>query len=151
MTEADLKGGLMHVGRAYLGPSYMLIRHEDQTRSGVPDISLTGAGWSSWWEGKMIRGNSMVSTGVQDLTMLRLARAGFARYLLWEDSGDYKRVYIAEPREVVALDGTHVTLWRSSAKTAYASSWSAVHKLTLQYMHEIHALGPRPIRRTDDL
>jgi hypothetical protein len=143
MTEADLKGGLMHIARSYLGPRYVMIRHEDATRSGVPDISSTGAGWTAWWEGKIVKGNSMVSTGIQDLTMLRLDRAGFARYLLWEDSGDYKRVYIARPRDVVNMDGTHNDVWRSTSEMAYARSWAEVHKMTAQHIHKIHALGSR--------
>jgi hypothetical protein len=63
------------------------MRHEDSSRSGVPDISVTARGKTSWWEIKYGH-PSFETNGIQHLTMLKLGRFGYARYVVFRETAD---------------------------------------------------------------
>jgi CRISPR/Cas system-associated exonuclease Cas4 (RecB family) len=80
-------------------------RHEDVRTAGIPDGSLTGWGLDSWIEVK--HGTpDFDSTGIQELTMLRLARAGYARYVIYLEEQDcsVRRTLIVHPKNLKSLD-----------------------------------------------
>jgi hypothetical protein len=84
---------------------FVCFRHEDVRTSGIPDISLTGWGLDSWIEVK--HGTpDFDSTGIQELTMLRLARAGYARYVIYLEEQDCsdQRVLIVHPKNLKMLE-----------------------------------------------
>jgi hypothetical protein len=92
--ESDGKAALMRELRVRL-PGCVALRHEDRFTSGIPDISVTLHGRTTWWEAKV---TPVVSEGIQELTMLRLAAAGYARYVIWEERRGIKRTLIVHPK-----------------------------------------------------
>ncbi|MEN6605875.1 MAG: hypothetical protein ABFD60_01430 [Bryobacteraceae bacterium] len=91
MNEADIKGALMKRIREEF-PGFVAMRHEDRLTAGVPDISLTGHRRTSWWEVKVERPDRpFESSAVQQRTMVRLARAGHACYIVYEFRADGTR------------------------------------------------------------
>lgn len=102
--ESVLKSRLVDAIKKTM-PGCVLIRHEDVRTSGIPDFSLTGYMRTSWWEVK--HGTPKFdSTGIQELTMLRLAGAGFARYIIYDENkvGQNKRTLIVHPKHLKDLE-----------------------------------------------
>jgi len=84
---------------------FVALRHEDVRTAGIPDLSLTGHGKTSWVEVK--HGTpDFDSQGIQELTMLRLAAAGYARYLIYLENkdGSNKRTLIVHPKKLGTLE-----------------------------------------------
>jgi len=81
----------------------VLLRHEDVRTAGIPDLSVTLRGKTSWWEFKHATPN-YPSTGIQELTCLRLAAAGTCFYVIYHEEGNYKRTLIIHPRNIKTLD-----------------------------------------------
>jgi hypothetical protein len=101
--EADLKARLMKELRAAL-PHFVCQRHEDRFVAGWPDITITGNRRTSHWEAKHATPR-ITSTGIQELTMQRLAQASFhARYIIWYEKDDVKSTIILHPRNITALE-----------------------------------------------
>jgi hypothetical protein len=98
MTEAILKAALVAHLRKNL-PGFVIIRHEDRLTSGVPDISVSGNGRTTWWEVKLAPG--FKSKGIQKLTLLKLSLSGYARYIIYDKSGS---VYIVQPKDLDCWD-----------------------------------------------
>lgn len=126
-NESVLKLKLMEQIRKDL-PGFVALRHEDVRTSGIPDMSLTGFAKTTWWEFKHAV-PTFDSTGIQELTMLRLAAAGYARYVIWEEQRGIKRTLIVHPRHV----GTK-PLIHESACVGYDMQW------LVAYMRKAH--GP---------
>jgi hypothetical protein len=92
-------------------PDYVAIRHEDVRTSGIPDLSISGNGATSWWEFKHAT-PSFEYKGVQHDTMLRLAlQSHHARYIVyWETaSGLAMRTMIVHPADIATLDTDYST------------------------------------------
>lgn len=98
MTEANLKSALVVLLRKAF-PGYVIFRHEDRHLFGVPDLSVTGNGITSWWEGKHAN-PKFQSQGIQELTMLRLAKQSHARYIIWDEGEGAKRTLLVHPQEM---------------------------------------------------
>lgn len=107
-------------------PGFVALRHEDVRTAGIPDLSVTGHGRTTWWEFKhadpVIR-----SFRYQELTMQRLATAGFARYVIWlqHANGTAKRTLIVHPRQFDVLRTEH---WCSGFD----------HHFVVDYMKQVH-------------
>lgn len=100
--ESELKSALMRELRATI-PGAVAMRHEDRFTSGIPDLSVTVGNCTTWWEFKHAV-PSYVTDGIQELTMLRLAAAGYARYVIWHEThGGFKRTMIVRPRDIKDL------------------------------------------------
>jgi hypothetical protein len=72
-----------------------------QASAGAPDKAIVGAGYTSFLEFK--HGTpDFVSHGNQELFCMRLAHAGFCRYVIWWESatGLGKRTMIVHPKQV---------------------------------------------------
>lgn len=105
MTEAMLKSALMRYLRKK-HPSAVILRHEDRITAGIPDVSVTWDGSTSWWEVKYAK-SRIRTRGIQELTCLRLARQGLCYYLIYEERDAFhKRTRIVTPVELQqGLDG----------------------------------------------
>ena len=95
--ESELKAALREVLLAAL-PGFVLLQHAD-LRYGVPDWSITGFGRTTWLEFKHAT-PTFDSSGIQELTCMRLANAGNCRYVIWQENGKCQRTMIVHPREV---------------------------------------------------
>lgn len=49
MTENTLVAKLVKIARAEL-KGYVIFKHADRFQHGIPDISITGSGVTTWWE-----------------------------------------------------------------------------------------------------
>lgn len=100
--ESALKAELMKLLRAQL-PSFVHQRHEDRFAYGWPDISITGNRRTSFWEIKHAT-PQFSSTGIQELTMLRLAATSYhARYIFYHEKHGIKQTLIVHPQNIVDL------------------------------------------------
>ena len=98
MTEATLKGALVKAIRERM-PGIVVFRHEDHFTSGIPDLSITWRGKTSWWEVKFANPR-FASKGIQELTMLRLSNVGIANYLIYRLLNEHKTVHIVSPQNL---------------------------------------------------
>ena len=82
MDEQTLKRGLMaEIKRVF--PASVPLRHEDRFTSGIPDISLSLGGKTSWWEVKLADPQCK-SKGIQQYLCQRLNAASFCRYVIYQ-------------------------------------------------------------------
>ena len=73
--------------------------------SGIPDVSVTWRGKTSWWEFK--HGLTIKwANALQQLTCRRLAAAGSCRVVLYEEVRDIRRTCICTPDEEVEVFAT---------------------------------------------
>ena len=106
-------------------PEGITLAHQDLRTGGIPDISHTNHGSTKWLECK--HGNpDFDSTGLQELTMKRLAAKGFARYIIWleEADGTNRRTLIVHPNNLKTL----------SAEETYAGF---NHKAVVDYISRV--------------
>lgn len=106
--ESELKSAFLHELKRSL-PGFEAIRHEDVRTSGTPDLSITGAGRTSWWEFKHCTPR-WTGHELQELMCHRLAVAGYCRYVFWWESasGLGQRTMIVHPRTVRERTGWQV-------------------------------------------
>lgn len=127
MTEAILKGALVKEFRASL-PEYVTLRHEDRLTSGIPDITTTGDKMTSWLEVKFANPNFQ-SRGIQDLTLLRLQKAGSGLFVVYREfpATHHRRTYIVNPRVI----GIPMDDWQFFAE-------GFDHKWVVNHIKELH-------------
>ena len=87
MTETEHIGALLKSLRVRVGTQGVIFKHQDARTTGVPDFSLTLLRATSWWEGKLARNYRVSGTELQRTFMRRLAVAGRAWYIVWDDLG----------------------------------------------------------------
>ena len=80
-------------------PRLEVLRHRDIT-AGIPDLSITGYGKTTWWEIKHSR-PSFKSRGIQRLTCRRLAAGGACLYVLYHEGLNGKQTMIAHPMDII--------------------------------------------------
>jgi hypothetical protein len=118
VNEADLKRELMKLLRLHR-PQWVYIRHEDRFTSGIPDLSVTGNGRTTWWEVKLVKdGKDIVDKKIQEGITTRLAENGFCAYIIYEVWFGRKRTHIIHPNDLklvkngvdmLHVDGFHQT------------------------------------------
>lgn len=137
MIEADPKSELVRVMRAEL-PKFIVLRHEDRATFGIPDISVTGFGWTSWWEVKHATPN-FETQGVQAVTVSKLNIAGYSRYIIYREIGGEKHVIIARPDQVFKWQtGEHVNLWTTLPRIEHFN-----HRSVARHIRDVHAAFQR--------
>src|SRR6266702_4491645 len=100
MNEAALKAELTKTARELL-QGFVVLRHEDKSTYGIPDLSITGCWKTSWLEVKFANPD-FNSKGIQDLTLRRLSHVGLAYYVVYQiDKDKDKFVHIVHPRDLV--------------------------------------------------
>jgi hypothetical protein len=104
MNESDLKGDLVRLVKDMF-PHWVVLRHEDHFTHGIPDISVTGNKRTSWIEVKHAT-PSFKSKGIQELTMLKLARSGIAFYVVYWQKKEQKRTYLVQANEIMFSSDT---------------------------------------------
>jgi hypothetical protein len=125
-NESGLKSKLMQQIKKDL-PGFVALRHEDVRTSGIPDLSMTGLGRTSWYEFKH-SAPTFKSSGIQELTMLRLAAAGVAWYVIWEENKHgIKRTLIVRPKCLTEL-------------YPEASCSGFDHKFIVGFMKKVHGV-----------
>lgn len=62
-------------------PLYTVFNHSDRATSGVPDVSITA--WRTVWLELKLADPDFDSSGLQEITMRRLARFGRAFYVIY--------------------------------------------------------------------
>jgi hypothetical protein len=87
-------------------PDFWTIRHEERFNSGTPDISLTGNGGTSWWEVKYANPD-VRGPGIQKFVLNRLAKAGYARYVIFAERKGVRSTRIVHPRHLDAWVETY--------------------------------------------
>src|SRR6266852_4323907 len=96
--ESFLKSQLMATIRREL-PNFVALRHEDVRTSGIPDLSMTGYGKTSWWEVKHAT-PTFSSNNLQELILMRLAATVTAYYILYHELKGNKRTLIVHPKQL---------------------------------------------------
>jgi hypothetical protein len=125
MNEAVLKAALVQETRVALKQA-VVFRHEDKFTHGIPDMSVTFNRGVSWWEAKYAT-PKFVSRGIQELTMLRLNRASFARYVVYWEVGRARRTYIIDPSQI----GAPLEEWDN-----FMEGFN--HTFVVDYIRELH-------------
>lgn len=105
MNEGTLKNQLVKRLEDDM-PGAVVLRHEELFRSGIPDMSVTWNGKTTWWEAKLADPNPR-GKGIQKLTASRLAEQGRCYYIIWVASPGPKRTLIVEPKHVLIGDWDH--------------------------------------------
>jgi hypothetical protein len=98
MTEHTLVKQLLTLAREEL-KGYVIQKHNDRAKSGTPDISITGREFTSWWEVKYAD-PTFDSPGIQELTCMRLAVAGYCRYLIYDNRYSMPTTGILHPNNI---------------------------------------------------
>ena len=98
MTEADLKGDLCVYLRTALPKSFVK-RHEDYCTSGIPDITVTWNGKTTWIEAKLANPD-LKKKGIQTYSAMKLFEQGSCWFLIWEEKRGERRTLIVDPHDV---------------------------------------------------
>jgi hypothetical protein len=124
--ESPYKSKLLLEIKRHL-PGFVALRHEDVRSAGIPDLSLTGYGKTTWWEAKHLAPR-LKSKGIQELTMRRLAASGFARYIIWDERRSAVRTLIVHPKHFHEL---------------MPEAWceGIDHHFIVSYMKKVHRIG----------
>jgi hypothetical protein len=127
--EASLKSAFFKE-LAHQCPNFYTLRHH--TRA-APDRSITGGGRTTFWEFK--HGTPHYeSPGDQELMCMRLAIAGYCRYVLWWETakGVGQRTMIIHPRQM------HDRVGSFPLAEAWCSGYN--HRWLVHYIRGIHEI-----------
>lgn len=98
MREGQPKAELVNLLRNFL-KGFVILRLEDVSTNGIPDIAVTGLKRTSWWEVKLANPD-FKARGIQTLTMSRLAVVGIAYYVIYDLRQNLRRTRIVHPRDI---------------------------------------------------
>lgn len=101
VNEHTLVPAFLAVARAKIEQGYggLVVKHDD-SRGGIPDISVTFWKTTSWIEAKFANPR-IKGTGLQLLTAKRLELAGDCSYLVWHEHKDGSlRTCLVRPQDV---------------------------------------------------
>ena len=105
-------------------PHALVLRHVVRFSAGIPDLSVSGGGRTTWWEVKLAN-PGCTSKEIQQYICARLDSANFCRYLIYELRT--KNIWVVKP--------DHFTTWRQDGK-AFPTMDAA-----LEFMKEVHDAG----------
>lgn len=122
--EAELKSALFAELERQLPRFYTLL----YATAAAPDRSIVGGGRQTNWEFKHCT-PSFVSHGNQELMCMRLAEAGYCRYVMWWESatGVGQRTMVVHPRAVHD---------RSLVPEAWAAGFD--HQWLVKFIKQVH-------------
>jgi len=109
MIETKLSSALVKKFRTVL-PHYITFKHPGHVTAGVPDVSTTGDGTTTWFEAKrLVRWRDAAgTTGPQYLNIQRMAEQGSVYYVVYSDPdnpGEEKSVRIYHPNAAMMHNG----------------------------------------------
>lgn len=85
-------------------PEFLVFAHSDLRKYGIPDLSISGHGRTTWWELKHATPR-FATKEIQEITCLRLAHTSFCRYVIYVERGGRKQTLIVHPKEVFGKNG----------------------------------------------
>lgn len=108
-------------------PRFIAFKHADRFTHGVPDVSLTGNDFTSWWEFK-VADPTFDLPGIQELTCKRLDSYGFyCRFIIADETSD--RLLVVRPREIADWKTTHTVTFPFKDLDGLAMYMKAMHGL----------------------
>ncbi len=129
MTEADLKRRLVRALKSTM-PGAVVFRHEDQFTAGIPDISVTWAGITTWWEVKYSPiGRSSKPTQLQGYTLDQLSRQSTAGLITYAETKRCGKYVLIHDYADDAMAATNLTDWS--------------HEAVASLIHGFHVLPPK--------
>ena len=133
LTETTVRRALMRQLQIDL-PDALPLRHEDLFTKGIPDLSLSYAGHTSWWECKYTATNQCATTKVQRYLCEQLDLRGFlCRYIIFRrgHNGKWPReIRVVKPHDV------HGTAWRHVGRTISTGAFD--YAALVRYIQEEH-------------
>lgn len=119
MKETDLTTKLAERFRKTIRNS-IVFKHADSYTHGIPDISVTAHGHTSWWEIKYAN-PKFASTGIQELNCLKLARVSICYYVIFDNA--YNMTRIVHPFQFKDWDRDMVA-FTSGFNYDFVSEWA---------------------------
>ena len=119
VTEQTLKRGLMAEIKRHL-PTAVAIRHEDRYTHGIPDLSLSLAGRTTWWEVKYAD-PSVRTKGIQHHLCARLAAETYCRYIVYQRGIPSGRTY--RPRQIRVVPPADIDCWQRAGRVLVTGSF----------------------------
>lgn len=101
-------------------PGAVIIKHTEHLRAGVPDLSVTWHGKTTWLEVKF-ENPTFVSNGIQRLTMKALAREGRAVYAVYN-----------------VVKDTVTMMWPDSFVVRMTSQFSEGNAMVCRFIRDTH-------------
>ena len=118
MNEATLKRNLVKAIKSAM-PGAVVFRHEDQFTAGIPDISVTWAGITTWWEVKYSPiGRSSKPTKLQDYPLDQLSRQSTAGLITYAETKRHGKAVIFRDYADNPVNTTELTGWNHVAITS---------------------------------
>lgn len=124
-NETKLKAEFMKYAVPAM-PGYELIRLEDKFRHGIPDLTVTGFGWTSWWEFKYANPKCK-KDGDQEYMLRKLDQKGYARYVIFVE-GEQRTTHIVRP--------LHYKEWMTTTMKLTVAEFSFA--ALCQHIHKVH-------------
>ena len=124
VNEASVRRDLMQMIRRVLSPAAVALRHEDLYTRGIPDLSITVNGKTSWWEIKYAD-PSYRKDAVQQHICQKLEEQGYWRYVIY---------HWASPRCIRVVRPTQIDQWRTGGDVIPEFN----HRAMVRYISEVH-------------
>lgn len=132
VTEVTVRRDLMKAFRQHL-PEALTLRHEDLYTAGIPDLSVSHAGKTSWWEIKYADPYCK-TTRIQQHTCTQLDTQGFCcRYLVFRRGHNGKW-----PRQIRVLAPEDFHCWRHLGIVVSTGAFDYV--ALVDYIKKLHLL-----------
>ena len=102
MNESTIKGLLIKAMKLQMSGA-LIFRHEDRHLHGVPDISCTWLGHTTWWE---VKRTPFERQPQQELRCQQLAQRGYCQYIIFKTStyNTLPAIYIVQPKDIKKWD-----------------------------------------------
>lgn len=136
VSEHTLTKALLDRLRHRLPKSFVITKYADGSTAGIPDFSVDGNKFTSWWEIKHAKPR-IVGTELQLVECKRREVASFCRYIVYQDSGLFRYTGIVKPSQVGA--NGYFPFEQSVQK-------EADHDFILNYIETVHGCGSTPSR-----
>lgn len=130
--EANLKRALKQLIYREL-PNFYIISHEDVSKSGIPDWSISGNKKTSWLEFKHAT-PQFESDEIQEITCCSLAATSFCRYVIWRQYGE------EGPKETLIVHPNSVRLRKDYGLKIENAAEGFDHQFVLNYIRGIHGV-----------
>lgn len=131
--ETKLRSAYLPIAKELMpNPDWVHLRHEDVRSGGHPDYSLSGKHRTSWWEFK--HATPLFESDLRQRTICQwLAHASYCRYVIWEETEDFKRTLIVHPKNV-----KFSTMMIGQTVEVEASCSGFNHRWLAEYMYKVH-------------
>jgi hypothetical protein len=121
---AEIKKGL---------PTSVALRHEDRFTSGIPDISVSLNGKTSWWEVK-VADPSCRSKEIQKHLCRRLNAESFCRYVIYRRGLPKGK----RPPQIIIVPPLEFERWQDAGIVVAEKKFN--HASVVLYMAQIHGV-----------